>query len=136
MADKREMRRDAVVSVARGLAAAVPLTILGMLILAALVVWARLGDSALIALNQALKIAAIALGALRAVRPGGRRGLALGGCVGLIYIALGYGLIALTGTALVTPRMLTIEMAMGFAIGALCGVIAANLPARKKAAAR
>ncbi|MBQ8953750.1 MAG: hypothetical protein IJ048_06510, partial [Clostridia bacterium] len=66
----------------------------------------------------------------------GRRGLALGGCVGLVYIALGYGLTALTGTALVTPRMLVLEMAMGLALGALCGALTANLPVRAKASAR
>lgn len=129
-------RKDAARSVLRGLGAAVGLTLIGMLILAALVVWARLGDRALIMLNQALKILAIGLGALMAVGPGGRRGLALGGCVGLIYIALGYGLTALSGLALVTARMLVIEMGMGLLLGALFGALAANLPARSRAAAR
>jgi|GEM_PF-1480857 len=131
------VRKDATLSVLRGLATAVLLTLVGMLILAALVVWAALSDSALVALNQTLKLAAIAAGVVNAVRPGGRHGLALGGCVGLVYIALGYGLCALTGTALVTARMLVIEMAMGLVIGALCGVLVANLPARPgKAGAR
>ena len=129
-------RKDAARSVLRGLGAAVGLTLIGMLILAALVVWARLGDRALIMLNQALKILAIGLGALTAVGPGGRRGLALGGCVGLVYIALGYGLTGLSGLALVTARMLVIEMAMGLLLGALFGALAANLPARSRAAAR
>lgn len=130
------LRRDAVRAIARGLGAAIALTLAGMLILAALVVWARLGDRALIMLNQALKIAAIGLGALIAVKPGGRRGLALGGCVGLVYIALGYGLTALSGLALVTARMLVIEMAMGLLLGSLFGALAANLPARSRATAR
>ena len=130
------LRRDAVRAIARGLGAAIALTLAGMLILAALVVWARLGDRALIMLNQALKIAAIGLGALIAVKPGGRRGLALGGCVGLVYIALGYGLTALSGLALVTARMLVIEMAMGLLLGSLFGALAANLPARRRATAR
>ena len=120
------LRKDAVISVARGLGAAVGLTLAGMLALAALVVWAGLSDSALLALNQVLKLMSIGLGAVVAVGLGGRRGLAIGGCVGLLYIALGYGLVALTGTALVTPAMLAIEMAMGLAIGALVGIIAAN----------
>ena len=131
----QNMRNDAALSALRGLGAAVALTLAGMLLLAALVVWAGLSDSALVALDQALKIAAIGLGALAAVRPGGRRGLALGGCVGLLYIALGYGLTALTGTALVTARMLAVEMAMGLALGALFGALTANLPARARARA-
>ena len=129
-------RREAVLAAARGLGAALALTLAGMLFLAALVVWARLSDGALTALNQALKVAAIGAGAMWAVRPGGRRGLALGGCVGLTYIALGYALVSLTGTALVTPKMLTIEMALGLALGALFGVLAANLPARARRAGR
>ena len=124
------IRREAALSALRGLAAAVAVTLAGMLILAALVVWARLSDGALTALNQLLKLASIAAGALCAVKPGGRRGLALGGCVGLVYIALGYGLVSLTGTALVTARMLAVEMAMGLTLGALCGVLAANMRRR------
>ena len=126
------MRKDAALSALRGLGAALALTLAGMLILAALVVWARLGDTALIALNQLLKLLAIGLGALCAVRPGGRRGLALGGCVGLAYIALGYGLVSLTGTALVTPKMLAIEMTLGLVIGGLFGALTANLPAGRR----
>lgn len=124
-------RGEAALSALRGLGVAVGLTLAGMLALAALVVWAGLSDSALIALNQALKIVSIAAGALFAVKPGGRRGLPLGGCVGLIYIALGYGLVALTGVAMITPKMLAMEMLMGLAFGALCGVVTANLPAKR-----
>ena len=43
--------------------------------------------------------------------------------MGLIYIALGYGLVALTGTALLTGPMLAMEMAMGLAVGALVGIL-------------
>ena len=127
------VRRDAAWAALRGIGVAAGITLVGMLALAALVVWAGLKDSALIALNQALKVVSIAAGALCAVRPGGRRGLPLGGVVGLVYIALGYGLVALTGTALVTPKMLAMEMAMGLALGALCGVAVANMPARRTA---
>ena len=127
--------KSALIAILRGLVAAIVLTLAGMLILAALVVWAGLGDRALVALNQVLKIAAIALGAVLAVRPGGRRGLALGACVGLIYIALGYALCALSDTALITSKMLALEMTMGLALGALSGVLTANLrPARRKKA--
>ena len=124
-------RREAALSALRGLGVAVGLTLAGMLALAALVVWTGLKDSALIALNQALKIVSIAAGTLCAVKPGGRRGLPLGGCVGLSYIALGYGLVALTGVAMITPKMLAMEMVMSLAFGALCGVVTANLPARR-----
>ena len=49
-----QSRRGVVAALLRGLAAAVGATLVGMLILAALVVWAALSDTALGALNQAL----------------------------------------------------------------------------------
>ena len=122
-------------AVAAGLAAAVGATLVGMLILAALVVWAALSDTALGALNQALKLIAIAAGVLCAVRPGGERGLVKGACVGLIYIALGYGVCAIFSDLLVTPSMLALELLMGLGVGALCGAITANLrPLRRRRA--
>ena len=59
-----QSRRGVVAALLRGLAAAVGATLVGMLILAALVVWAALSDTALGALNQALKLIAIAAGVL------------------------------------------------------------------------
>lgn len=130
-----ESRGTVVAALLRGLLLSVAVTLAGMLALASLVVWGNLGDKALEALNQALKLIAIAAGVFGAVRLGGRHGLAKGGCVGLMYIALGYGVCALFGELLVTPAMLALEMAMGLAIGALCGACAANLrPMRRKRA--
>ena len=130
-----QSRRGVIAALLRGLAAAIGATLVGMLILSALVVWAALSDTALGALNQALKLIAIAVGALCAVRPGGERGLVKGACVGLIYIALGYGVCAIFNDLLVTPSMLALELLMGLGIGALCGAITANLrPLRRKRA--
>ena len=130
-----QSRRGVVAALVRGLAAAIGVTLIGMLILAALVVWAALSDTALGALNQALKLLAMAVGVLCAVRPGGERGLVKGACVGLIYIALGYGVCALFNDLLITPAMLALELLMGLGVGALCGAITANLrPLRRKRA--
>lgn len=130
-----QSRRGVVAALLRGLAAAIGVTLIGMLILAALVVWAALSDTALGALNQALKLLAMAVGVLWAVRPGGERGLVKGGCVGLIYIALGYGVCALFNDLLITPAMLALELLMGLGVGALCGTITANLrPLHRKRA--
>ena len=130
-----QSRRGVIFALARGLAAAVGATLIGMLILASLVVWANLSDAALSALNQALKLLAIAVGVLCAVRIGGEHGLVKGGCVGLIYIALGYGVCALFNDLLITPAMLALELLMGLGVGALCGAITANLrPLRRKRA--
>ena len=117
----------------RGLIAAVLLTLLGMLALAAWVVWGGLGDQALTVLNQVLKIVGIGTGVLAAVGPGGHRGLPMGACLGLIYIALGYGLCSLWGDLLVTPKALTLDLLLGLAVGGLWGTLFANLPARRTA---
>lgn len=130
-----QSRQGVIAALLRGLAAAIGVTLIGMLILAALVVWAALSDTALGALNQTLKLIAIASGVLCAVRPGGERGLVKGACVGLIYIALGYGICAIFNDLLVTPSMLALELLMGLGVGALCGTITANLrPLRRKRA--
>ena len=55
--------------------------------------------------------------------------------MGLMYIALGYGVCALFNALLITPSMLALELLMGLGAGALCGAITANLrpPRRKRA---
>lgn len=129
----QETRRSVLAALVRGLMAAIALTLIGMLILASLVVWANLSDDALETLNQVLKLLAVASGVYVTVRRGGCHGLAKGACVGLGYIALGYGACALMGEMLLTPGMLALEMAMGLAAGALCGALCANLrPPRRR----
>lgn len=118
-------------AVLKGLIAAVGVTLPGMVIIALLVVYASLTDGALTALNQILKLTAIFFGAYRAVGRGGTRGLALGGAVGLIYIALGYGVCELWDDALLTGGMLALEFLAGLAIGGVSGALTANLPAGK-----
>lgn len=128
----RESRGGACASLAGGLLAAVLLTLPGMVLLALLTVYANLTDGALTALNQALKLAAIFLGAYRAVGRGGTRGFALGGVVGLSYIALGYGICALWDEPIITGGMLALEFLMGLMLGGVSGALTANLPEGKK----
>lgn len=116
----------------KGLLTAVSVTLPGMAAIALLAVWAQLTDGALTTLNQLLKLAAIFAGAYAAVGRGGTRGLALGGAVGLIYIALGYGICALWGEMMVSGGMLALEFLMGLALGGLSGALTANLPEGKR----
>ena len=125
-----ELRRGAVKAIIRGLGTAVMVTIPGILLLALLVVYAQLSDGGLTALNQALKLGAVFAGAWAAVGRGGTRGLALGGAVGLMYIALGYGLCALWGGGVLTGGMLALEFLLGLALGGISGALTANLPAK------
>ena len=127
---QKETRGGAAVSLAKGLLCAVAVTLPGMAAIALMVVYAHLSDGALTAMNQALKVGAIFFGAYRAVGRGGTRGLALGGAVGLMYIALGYGLCALWGGGVLTGGMLALEFLLGLALGGISGALTANLPAK------
>ena len=136
---QKETRGGTCLLLGKGLLAAVCVTLPGMAVIALLAVYANLSDGALTALNQLLKLIAIFTGAYRAVGRGGTRGFALGGAVGLLYIALGYGICALWDDPVVTGGMLALEFLLGLALGAVSGALVANLPAgsgrkRKRAA--
>ena len=128
---QRESRGGTCMALLKGLLTAVGVTIPGMALLAVLVVYVNLADGALTALNQVLKLAAIFLGAYKAVGRGGTRGLALGGAVGLMYVAMGYGICALWEEPMVTGGMLALEFLVGLALGGVSGALAANLPTGK-----
>jgi len=112
--------------------ASLAVTAAGMVLLSLLVVYAGIGDGALLSLNQVLKLAAIFTGTWIAVGRGGTRGFVLGAVLGLGYIALGYGVCALwEGELDVTGGMLALEMALGLLLGGVSGALAANMPAKK-----
>lgn len=125
-----ELRRSGIRALVRGLGAAVLVTVSGMLLLAFLAVYAQLSAGGLTALNQALKLAALFAGAWTAVGRGGTRGLALGAAVGLMYIALGYGVCALWDGQPAVGPVLALELLMGALLGGLSGALTANLPAK------
>ncbi len=121
-------------SLVKGLLAAVGLTILWMAAVAALTALARMSDGLIMALNQVMKVAAIALGAYVAVGRGGERGFFTGMALAIVYMALGYGLyVALGGSAFAVREMLG-EILIGAAIGAIAGALLANMrPKRRRA---
>ena len=131
-----EMRTAACRAAGRGMLAALCVTLPGMTLIALAAAYALQEDGAVLALNQALKLASVFAGAYAAVGPGGTRGFALGAVVGLCYIALGYGVCALWGGLLVSGPMLAAEFFMGLMLGGLCGAFTANLPARSGARKR
>ena len=71
-------RAKAMLAMLRGVLAAAAATLLGMLLLAAAVIYLEVSDGALTALNQALKAVCVALGARFAVGVGGAIGAAVG----------------------------------------------------------
>lgn len=129
-------RGSVLLSILKGVLAAALLTLLGMLILAALTVFARISDTAVMLLNQLLKAASILLGVRLAVGRGGRRGFVTGCAIALIYMIAGYACcVALGGGAFSTIQMLG-EMLIGATIGALFGAILANLRPKSRRPAR
>ena len=124
-------RRRTALALARGLAAAVGLTLVLMAIVAALAVWARLSDGLIMALNQFMKLASILLGATVAIGRGGERGFFTGMALAILYMALGYACyVLLGGSGFVASEMLG-EILIGAAIGAIAGAVLSNMrPAR------
>lgn len=134
MANKRA---SALLSILKGLLAAAAVTLLGMALIAALVLTARLSDGVLTLLNQLLKALAVVLGVRAAVERGGNRGFFTGMTVALAYMIAGYGLyVALGGGRFEAAQMLG-EMLLGAAVGGAAGAVRVNLkPKARWAAAR
>ena len=123
-------RTRTLLSITRGLLAAILLTLALMAILAAAIVWLQVSDGLLTALNQLMKLAAILLGVFVAVGRGGQRGFLTGMALAALYMALGYGCYAaLGGNAFIAEQMLG-EIMIGAAIGAAAGAVLSNLPKR------
>ena len=127
-------RLQTLLSLSKGLLAAVALTLAGMTGIAALAVYLHASDAAIRALNQLLKCLAILLGSTVAIGRGGHRGFFTGMALAIVYMALGYALaVALGGNAFAAPGMLG-EMLIGAALGGVIGAVLSNLPARRRVA--
>ena len=125
-------RMNALAALARGLLAALALTLLGMVGIAALAVYAKASDGAIRGLNQALKCLSILLGTCAAVGRGGEKGFVTGMAVAMLYMALGYALaVGLGGSAFAVPGMLG-EILIGAALGGVAGAILSNIPAPRR----
>ena len=130
----KKRRLGAAAALAKGLIAAVLVTLLGMLLMAAAVIFIGMGDGAIRILNQFLKIIAVFLGTFLAVGRGGERGLVTGAGLGALYAAAGYVLYICLGENPFDIVALMGEMTICAAAGAVTGVICANMKKRKKAA--
>lgn len=132
----KKSRGQVALALLKGLLAAIALTLVLMTALAAAVVFLRISDGWLRALNQLLKVAAILTGVYLAVGRGGQRGFITGMALAMLYMVLGYaGYILLGGGAYDTADMLG-EILLGAAIGSIAGATLANLPAGGKRKAR
>ena len=125
-------RLGTLLTLVKGLLAAIALTLIGMAAIAAAAVYLKASDGMIWLLNQILKCAAILLGTAVAVGRGGERGFVTGMALAMLYMALGYALaVLLGGNAFAAPGMLG-EIMLGAALGATAGAVLSNLPARRR----
>ena len=123
--------------IVRGVLAAFGITLAGMLIMAAAVVFLGISDGALRVLNQVLKLVSVCFGVLAAVGIGGEKGFVSGAIVGLVYMIAGYGCCCALGGLPFSWGTMLGEVVLGAAIGAVAGTVLANLkPRRHRRAAR
>ncbi|HIQ82665.1 MAG TPA: TIGR04086 family membrane protein [Candidatus Pullichristensenella stercorigallinarum] len=128
----KSARAAALGSILKGVLISAAATLVGMLLLAAAVVWLDISDGALSALNQVLKLVSILLGVRFAVGVGGERGFLTGAAVGLVYMILGYVLYWQLGGAVFSFAAMLLEMLLGGAMGAVTGAVCANLRPRAR----
>ncbi len=130
----KRRRTQAARALVRGVLAAAAITLIGMLILSAAIIFIGMSDTLLKVCNQILKIASVALGAYLGVGRGGERGLATGAGIGAVYAVVGYVLYALLGDNSFHVAELLGELLIAIAAGATAGAVFANLkPSRKSA---
>lgn len=130
----KRRRYQAARALIRGVLAAAAVTLIGMLILSAGIIFIGMSDTMLKVLNQLLKVAAVALGTYLGVGRGGERGLATGSGVGAVYAIVGYVLYALLGDNNFQVPALLGELLLSVAAGATSGAVFANLKPSKKIA--
>ena len=118
----------------KGIVIGILTTLIGMLIMAAAIVYIGMSDTLIRALNQVLKILSVALGTYLAVKRGGERGLLTGAGVGAVYSIAGYLLFILLGGNTFNITSLLGEMTICVAAGALVGAVCANLKPMRKTA--
>ena len=120
-------------SLARGLLVSIGVTLAGMLALAGAILGFGMEESTLTLCNQMLKLLAILLGVRAAVGRGGSRGFATGMALAALYMILGYAAYCLLGGMPFSPGEMMLEIIVGAFVGALTGMLFANLRPRRKA---
>ena len=136
MTRTRSRRRSAArqsawwVQLLKGWAAALVVTLAGVMIFALLLQWLRPSDQAVRVVNQVLKLASVAVGVWVAVGRGGEGGLIRGAAVGLLYMLAGVAAYALLSHQAASLTSYLADLGMGVAGGGLVGMILSNISAK------
>ena len=111
----------------RGLLVAIGATLICVLVFALLMQWLKPSDSAILIVNQLIKLASIFIGVKVMLGRTCEKGLLYGALLGVCYMALGVGLFAiLSGQQLPWTAYLS-DIAMGVAGGGICGAIVGGI---------
>ena len=132
----KKTRQEAAWSLAKGLAAAVTVTLVCMAAVAAVVVYVGISDTWLHALNQLMKLLAVLAGTWIAVGRGGSRGFFTGMALAMVYMILGYGMYLILGGGAFDATGMLGEILIGAAAGGIIGAVLSNLPAGRIRKAR
>ena len=116
---------DGVFSIVKGALFALSLSLLLAIVFAVILRAGSISDKVIYPVNQAIKVVAVAFGALLFVR--GEKGWLKGGVIGLIFTALSYLAFSALGGDFSLSWLLLAELALGFFSGALSGIIAVNV---------
>ena len=119
-------RTNTAIRLARGVLVSSLVSLAMMAALAMCVVYMRLTDGTIQAVNQVIKLAAIYLGVRAAVGTGTGRPLLRGMLVGLIYMAVGVMLYAVLTAQHLSPYAYAADILMGVAAGGLIAMLRAR----------
>ena len=108
----------------RGVALALGLALLGVIILAAVLPATPLENKAIYPLNQTVKVVAVFIGALATVRE--EKGLLKGALIGLLFTALSYLTFSAIGGDFSLSWLIVCELLLCVASGAIAGAIGVN----------
>ncbi|MDR2656675.1 MAG: TIGR04086 family membrane protein [Oscillospiraceae bacterium] len=114
-------------AVITGVLAALIVTVIGVAAFALVVRWVSPSDTVISVINQALKLIAIAVGVLFALRRNSESGLLKGALIGFTYMLLGVVAYSLLSDLPIRLTAYLADLGMGIAGGGLCGMILPGL---------
>ena len=120
-----EKQNGVTLSVVKGAATSVIITLVGVLIFAFVVKSAMLGTGVIKSVNQFIKVISIFLGVTTSIR--GKMGLVKGIFVGLIATVLTYVLFAFISGSVQFGSAFFIDMLFGIIVGGVSGIISVNV---------
>ncbi len=128
----KQQSRPMIMDIAKGVVIALIVTVAAVLALALIVKEKGMDSAAISAVNQAIKVAAIFIGAMISSRAAKEKQLITGALSGLVYIVAGYLIFSLIEGDWGDITLLLTDAAMGVMIGALVGLIFGKLLKKKQ----